>query len=61
MAKKLYKSKSDKMLDGICAGVASYINLDPTVVRVLWAIWGAMGGMGVLIYIICAIVIPREP
>ncbi len=61
MAKKLYKSKSDKMLDGVCAGLANYINLDPTVVRVLWAIWGAMAGLGILAYIICAIVMPREP
>ncbi len=59
--KKLYKSKNDKMLDGVCAGVADYINLDPTVVRVLWALLGACGGGGILLYIICAVVMPREP
>ena len=53
--KKLYKS-NNKMIDGVCAGVAEYFNIDPTVVRVVWAIFSCMGGSGILAYIIAALV-----
>ena len=58
--KKLYKSNS-KMIDGVCAGVAEYFNIDPTVVRVVWAIFSCMGGSGILAYIIAALVMPKNP
>ena len=57
--KKLYKS-NNKMIDGVCAGVAEYFNIDPTVVRIVWAIFGCTGG-GLLAYIIAALVMPRNP
>ena len=59
--KKLYKVEEGKMIDGVCAGIAEYLNLDPTVVRVVWAIVSCFGGFGVLAYIVCALVMPRKP
>lgn len=58
--KKLYKS-SNKMLAGVCAGIAEYFNIDPTLVRLGWVLFCALGGSGILAYIICAIVIPSYP
>lgn len=58
--KKLYKS-NNKMIDGVCAGVAEYFNIDPTVVRVVWAIFSCMWGSGILAYIIAALVMPKNP
>ena len=59
--KKLYKSSKNKMIDGVCAGVAEYFNIDPTLVRIGLVLFSAMGGAGILAYIIMAIVMPRNP
>lgn len=56
--KKLVKSKNNKMICGVCAGVAEQFNVDPTLVRVIWAILVLCYGVGLLAYIICAIVFP---
>lgn len=61
MGKRLYKLNQGRMLDGVCGGIAKYFGLDPTLVRLAWAIFTAMGGSGIVAYIICAFVIPREP
>lgn len=61
MSKKLYKSTTDRKLCGVCAGIANYLNIDPTVVRLLWALITFVGGAGVIAYIVCALVIPDEP
>ena len=61
MQKKLYRSVSDKKIAGVCAGVAKYFNIDPTVVRVAWAIVSLFAFIGVVAYIICALIIPEEP
>lgn len=61
MEKKLYKSSKNKMIDGVCAGVAEYFNIDPTLVRLGLVLFSAMGGAGILAYIIMAIVMPRNP
>ena len=58
---KLYKLEEGKMIDGVCGGVAEYLNVDPTVVRVLWVVFSLSGGAGILAYIICALIIPRKP
>ena len=50
-SRKLYKASEGKMLDGVCAGVAEYFGIDPTVVRVLWAIVSLIWGFGILLYI----------
>ena len=61
MEKKLYKSNQNKMLDGVCGGIAEYFGIDPTVGRLIWALFSLMGGCGILAYIIAAIIIPRNP
>ena len=61
MEKKLYKVEKGKMLDGVCAGIAEYFNIDATIIRIVWAILVACGGSGILAYIICAIIMPRKP
>ena len=61
MNTRLYKSNREKMLDGVCGGIAEYFDLDPTVIRLAWVVFCAMGGCGILAYIIAAIVIPRNP
>ena len=61
MNKKLYKSNENKMLDGVCGGIAEYFDIDPTVVRLGWVVFCALGGSGILAYIIAAIFIPRRP
>ena len=61
MGKKLYKSNKNKMLDGVCGGIAEYFNIDPTLVRLGWVVFCALGGSGVLAYIVAALNIPRDP
>ena len=60
-SKKLYKANEGKWIDGVCAGVAEYFGIDPTLVRLGWVVFCALGGSGILAYIIAAIVIPRKP
>lgn len=54
--KKLYKSSVNRMLCGVCGGIAEYFNIDPTLVRLVWVIITLMGGAGILAYIIAAII-----
>lgn len=61
MVKKLYRVKQDRKLAGVCGGIAEYLNMDPTVIRVLWAIISACAGAGIIAYIVCAFVIPEKP
>lgn len=61
MDKRLYKSNKNKMLGGVCGGIAEYFDLDPTLVRLGWILFCALGGCGILAYIIAAVVIPRNP
>lgn len=61
MEKKLYRSRTDKKIAGVCGGLAKYLNVDPTIVRLIWALVVIFGGAGLLAYIICALVIPEEP
>ena len=56
--KKLYKSAVNRMLCGVCGGIAEYFDIDPTLVRLVWVIITLMGGAGILAYIIAAIIIP---
>ena len=58
--KRLCKVNEGKMIDGVCAGIAKYCDQDPTLIRLLWILFCAIGGSGILAYIICMIVFPRE-
>lgn len=57
--KRLYKSRNNKMICGVCAGIADYFNIDPSIARVLWAVLALAAGTGVLAYIACAIILPE--
>ena len=59
--KRLYRARSGRMLEGVCAGIANYFALDPTLVRLLWGVFTAMGSAGIAAYIVCVLVIPEEP
>lgn len=61
MEKRLYKSKTNRMIDGVCGGIAEYFNIDPTIVRLGWVIFSLAGGSSVLAYIIALIIIPEGP
>ncbi len=61
MEKKLYRSTTNKQLAGVCAGLAEYLNLDVTVVRLLWVLVTLFAGAGLLAYIACALIIPEKP
>ncbi|MBQ7971644.1 MAG: PspC domain-containing protein [Clostridia bacterium] len=61
MEKKLYKSNKNKMIDGVCAGIAEYFGIDPTLVRLGTVVLSCAVGSGILAYIICACIIPRDP
>ena len=60
MGKRIYKNREKKMLCGVCAGLAEYFDIDPTIVRVLWAVVSLGYGIGLLAYIVCAIVFPDK-
>lgn len=61
--KKLYRSRSERKISGVCGGLAMYFNIDVTLVRLVWALVSVFSAAvpGVLIYIICAFIIPEEP
>ena len=61
MNKRLYKSNNNRMIDGVCGGIAEYFDIDPTLVRLGWVMFCTLGGSGILAYIIAAVVIPRRP
>lgn len=60
MKKRLYKSDTDKKLCGVCAGIAEYFELDPTIIRLAWVVFTLFGGCGIIAYIIAAIVMPKR-
>lgn len=59
MKKKLYKSNKDKKLCGVCGGIAEYFDIDSTLIRLAWIIFGCIGS-GLIAYILAAIVIPDK-
>ncbi|TET14284.1 MAG: PspC domain-containing protein [Dehalococcoidia bacterium] len=61
MEKRLYRSKDQRMIWGICGGLAQYFNIDPTIVRVIAVVTMIFGGWSILAYIILRFVIPLEP
>ena len=58
--KRLYRSSTQKMLGGVCGGLAEYFSVDPTLLRLLWAMTIVFGGAGILAYIIAWIIIPDQ-
>ncbi|MDD5906781.1 MAG: PspC domain-containing protein [Clostridiaceae bacterium] len=60
MKKRIYKNREKKMLCGVCAGVAEYFDIDPTIVRVIWGVGCFAWGAALIAYIVCAIVFPDK-
>ena len=58
--KQLMRSKKNKIIAGVCGGIGEYLNIDPTVVRIVWIIFSLMGGAGILAYIIAWIIMPER-
>lgn len=61
MHERLYRSRTDRVLFGVAGGMADWLDVDPSVVRLVWAILVVFGGAGLILYIIAALVIPEEP
>ena len=61
MDKRLYKSATNRMAAGVCGGIAEYFGIDATLIRLGWVLFCALGGSGILAYIIAAIVMPSKP
>lgn len=59
--KRLYRSRTDSMIAGVCGGLAEYINIDPTIVRLIFMILLLMGTGGFWIYIILWVIVPFPP
>jgi len=60
--KKIYRSRNNRMIAGVCAGLGEYLNIDPTLVRVLFAVGTVLGfGSAIVIYFVLMLVIPEEP
>jgi phage shock protein PspC (stress-responsive transcriptional regulator) len=60
MEKKLYRSETDRMIGGVCGGIAEYFDFDSTIVRLIFVLLFFWGGSGFLAYLICWIIIPTE-
>jgi len=59
--KRLYRSRSDRKIAGVCGGLAAYFGIDPVIPRLVWVVFALAAGMGVLAYIVCWLVVPQEP
>lgn len=61
MYKKIYRSRTDKVIGGICGGLGKYFEIDPVLIRVIFVLLAFFHGSGLIIYLILLIVIPQEP
>ncbi len=59
--KKLYRSRKNKIIAGVCGGIGEYYNIDPTWIRLLAVLLALADGIGILLYIIAWIIIPKTP
>ena len=57
---KLVKSRTNKMLTGVCGGVGELLGFHPTIIRLIWAALSLAGGTGIILYIIAAVIIPED-
>ena len=61
MEKKICRSNDGRMIAGVCTGLGEYFGLDATVFRLAFAILACMGGSGILVYILAALIMPLKP
>ena len=60
MEKKLRRSKTDKMVTGVCGGIAEYFDADPSIVRILWVLAFLCWSVGLWLYLACALILPKK-
>jgi phage shock protein C len=60
MQKRLHRSRTEKMIAGVCGGLAEYLDMDPTLVRLVWVFVALMAGAGILLYLIMWVVMPLD-
>ena len=59
--KRLYRSRKDKIIAGVCGGIGEYFKIDPVIIRLLWILLIFAGGSGILAYLVAWIIIPKHP
>jgi phage shock protein C len=59
--RKLYRSRSNRQVAGVCGGLAQYFKLDATLIRILFVVLAVLGGSGLLLYVAMWIIVPIEP
>ncbi|MBE3579702.1 MAG: PspC domain-containing protein [Caldanaerobacter subterraneus] len=60
MQKKLVRSKKNRMISGVCGGIAEHLGIDPTIVRLIWAFTTVFWGTGIILYLLAWAIIPEE-
>lgn len=58
--KRLYRSRTDRRLWGVCGGIGEYFNIDPVIVRLMWILFTLAGGGGIIAYIIAYLIVPEQ-
>ncbi len=61
MQKRLYRSREEKMIGGVCGGIAEYFDVDPTLVRAVWVAITLLAGFGIVLYLILWVLVPLQP
>lgn len=61
MAKRVYRSRNEKVIAGVCGGLGEYFGIDPVIIRIVWVLLVICAGTGILAYILAWILIPKEP
>ncbi len=59
--KRLYRSRSERIIAGVCGGLGQYINVDPTLIRLIFIVLALLGGPGIIVYLIMWLIVPEEP
>jgi len=61
MERRIYRSRKNRMIAGVCGGIAEYLNIDPAIVRLIMALLVLANGLGIILYILAVIIIPEKP
>ncbi|MGE5141405.1 MAG: PspC domain-containing protein [Rudaea sp.] len=61
MTRRLYRSRGERIIGGVCGGLAAYFDVDPTVIRLVFLLAALLGGHGILVYLALWIIMPPEP
>jgi phage shock protein C len=59
--RRLYRSRNERMIAGVCGGLGEYLHTDPTLIRLLFVLFALAGGPGIIAYLVLMIVVPLEP